>query len=306
MAEYFDEAGGNYSKTQAAKNPFLIAQSVSSTPLGMHGSPMKDFGILSIPLAIAAAAKAAAASAGTAVTAGAAKLGALAAKGGAAIAKGIGLKGISAKLAGTGAKLGAKATTKWAATKAALKTGVKGVTKSLSTKPTLKGVFSGKKAVVGAKSPGVASTEATKTGATEATKTATTTAEPKSFIQQQFSKENLLSQGKAQMSRDEAQGEEGAAGHRARQGEIMANLPSFEGGSSRVPKEDLSSVLTYKTGPFKLRSGNSPLFKHMGSPYKSMSKMKFDSALGDATQQVKDMAQGSGFGVNRVTFEKDK
>ena len=75
MAEYYNPAGGqSYSEIQAKKNPFLITQSLSASriPTRMN-SPMKDFGIFSIPAAIAAVAKAAAATKVGAAVAGAAK-----------------------------------------------------------------------------------------------------------------------------------------------------------------------------------------------------------------------------------------
>ena len=324
LGKYGDEG---FSAYHSNKNPFLIAQSVSASTLPT--SPMKDFGIFSIPAAIAAAA-----SASSAAAAGAAKLGALAAKGGAAITKAVGLKGASAKLAATGAKMGTKATAKWAATKTAVKTGAKGVTKSLTTKPTLKGIFSGKKATIGAKT----TKEATKTGVEQATKAgteeaiktssksvagetdiltrnikdtsdlskapsvagegakdaATTTTKEPSWLDKQLSTENLLSKGQGSLDRADAKGEAEGEKARARSAEHFANAgQNFGGQQSHVPQEDLGSVLTFKRAMPK----SIPLrlrTKRALSPFKNKGKMKYDEAKGWGSEKMSAMKGGAG------------
>ena len=280
MAEYVDPKGGSFSESHRKRNPLLMAQSVSSTPLGAH-SPMKDFGIISGPIiaALAAAAKAAAAT-----KVGAAVVGA---------AKAVGAKLAATKVGGAvikGAKFVGKGIKAIKGTKV-----VKGIKKGVDAVKKFTGKITGK-AKIGPKASGEG------TGMANLTDSYTST-------------ESLGQRGISSLQQEDKQKKAGAmAGHQQRAAGHYASLPTFGSSGSNVPRvgeeeggeetELGSSVLTYKT-PFRLRSGNSPLFKRMGSPFRGKSKKaKYDAALGSYSDQTKGMAKGSGFGVDPVSFTK--
>jgi hypothetical protein len=230
LGEYGDAGFSSY---HAKKNPFLIAQSLSANPIEM-GSPAKLAWF--IPM-IAGAVKAA----GAGVAAGAAKLGALAAKGGAAIAKGVGAKGLSAKLATKGATLGAKAATKWGATKAASKGILKPVLGAKGKTDAVGAVSKnfGKKALSSAKKGDVLST-----------------------IENVKSTKGFqgVSSAKSSLNQTDAEGEVSAQNIKT----TDISAPKIGGSTSSIPEEDLSSVLTYKVAPFKMKS-----------PFKIKNKKKY-------------------------------
>lgn len=355
MAEYVDPKGGSFSESQGKKNPFLIAQSVSRTPLGMHGSPMKDFGIISGPIiaALAAAAKAAAATkVGAAVVGGVKALGAklAATKVGGAVMKGVsavakGVKGVTGAIKGS--KVG-QAVSKVS----------KGIRK-------FTGKITGKKAVVGPKGPtgteikvpgagkgpqfgsgasksqistiskpkgftrptttvkGTGAEPATSTGAPKAPSTVSTTPK-KSFVDRAMGKAEKIQSSKgykaamtakSELEREDAEGEVVAGQASQRQAGLMASLPEFGTSGSRVPDttsgegegEELGSVLSFKRSlrpkyaPLRLRAKNAI------SPFKGKKKYaEWQSRQQSKSATIKEMAEGSGFGVNPVTFQKDK
>tara|TARA_R110000824_G_scaffold17331_2_gene70511 strand:- start:40 stop:1137 length:1098 start_codon:yes stop_codon:yes gene_type:complete len=159
LGEYGDEGFSSY---HSKKNPFLIAQAVSSNPVNMENSPMKDFGLISGPIAaaVAAAAKAAAATKVGAAVVGAAK--AVGAKLAATKVGGAVVKGVSAVSKGVKAVKGAVKASKIGKTIGKVSKGIKKFTGKLTPK-------------IGGKVGETAATEATKTGVEQATKEVTKT-----------------------------------------------------------------------------------------------------------------------------------
>tara|TARA_Y100000034_G_C6885615_1_gene406611 strand:+ start:1403 stop:2212 length:810 start_codon:yes stop_codon:yes gene_type:complete len=241
LGEYGDEG---FSAYHAKRSPFLITQSLSASTVNPKATPLRDFGISAIIAGIITAAKSAAG-------AGLAKVGALAAKGGAAIAKGVGAKGIAGKLATTGARLGAKAATKWGATKVAAKgilkpvLGAKGKTDAVS----IASKNFGKEALGSAKKGDVFGT-IENIGKTKGYKALSTT--------------------KGKLDQADAEGEMHAGGFRERSSQHFSSTANIGNTNTSATDEDLSSVLTYKVAPFKMKS-----------PYKSKSKSAaYSAAIG--------------------------
>ena len=240
LGEYGDEG---FSAYHAKRSPFLITQSLSASTVNPKATPLRDFGISAIIAGIITAAKSAAG-------AGLAKVGALAAKGGAAIAKGVGAKGIAGKLATTGARLGAKAATKWGATKVAAKgilkpvLGAKGKTDAVS----IASKNFGKEALGSAKKGDVFGTieNIRKTKGYKGTQTV-----------------------KSELSKADAEGEMHAGGFRERSSQYFSSMANVGNTNTSATDEDLSSVLgnspaVYKVAPFKMKS-----------PFKIKNKKKY-------------------------------
>jgi len=312
MAEYVDPEGGSFSESQGKRNPFLMVQSVSASPIGKH-SPMKDFGIFSIPAAIAAIKAAGSAVAATKV--GAAVVGAAKAVGGKLAATKIGGAVVkAAKFVGKGVKAikGTKV--------------VKGIKKGVDAVKKFTGKITGK-ANIGAKPTGTATTtanvtETTKTGvdvakegfkAPEKTFTQKIGDYAKGKIKQETSFDSITSRVKSGLDKGDVEGEEVAAGHRQRAGELYSSLPSFGGGSSKVPsmsgddeENELGSVLTFKRSLLKKHAPLRLRAKNAISPFKIPGKMAYDAELGTASASVKQMMAGEGFGINPVSFSRDE
>jgi len=159
LGKYGDEG---FSAYHSKKNPFLIAQAVSSSPVSMKNSPMKDFGLISGPIAaaLAAAAKAAAATKVGAAVVGAAK--AVGAKLAATKVGGAVVKGVSAVSKGVKAAKGAIKASKIGKAVGKVSKGIKKFTGKITPK-------------IGGKAGETAATEATKTGVEQATKSVTKT-----------------------------------------------------------------------------------------------------------------------------------
>ncbi len=235
LGNYGDEGFSSY---HANKRSTLMAQSLSSSPtLFASKSPMRDFGISAIIAGIAAAAKAGTAAA----AAGAAKLGSVAAGIGGKIATGVGAKGLGAKLAGTGFKLGAKAATKWGAAKTSF-----GAMKSAFGIGSKKAVTTGTKSVV--KPPSLSEKAVNKifgSGKTEIGK----------WTRGKFSEQINSAPGriKSSINANSAQKDAEAENMLANAGNTIKNAPQI-GDTNTVNKdEELTSVLTYKGGPFKMK-----------------------------------------------------
>jgi len=264
LGEYGDEGFSSY---HAKKNPFLITQSLSANPIEM-GSPAKLAWF--IPM-IAGALK----TATGAVAAGALKVGALAAKGGAAIAKGVGAKALSAKLATKGATLGAKAATKWGATKAASKgilkpvLGAKGKTGAVET---VSKNF-GKEALSSAKKGDVLST-----------------------IENVKSTKGFqgVSSAKSSLDKTDAEGEAHASAGYDRASRFTSNTPKIGGGTSSIPEEDLSSVLTYKKPvPFKMKGWSPFRSKGKSAAYSAATSSGYSGQVGAIRDSLKNIKFGS-------------
>ena len=294
MAEYVNPGGGSFSKTQGAKNPFLIAQAVSSSPIDPANSPMKDFGIVSVPLAIAAAAKAAAATkVGAAVVGGVKALGSklAATKLGGAVVKGAKFVGKGIK-ALKGTKVG-KAVTKGVD---AINKSVKKFTGKLKPKVGAKGAKTGADATTSASESATQTADVTKTvdatktsaDVAKTSKTSSTTAKAdatasvpkeKSWLFKQLSTEKIANKAKEQSDKDDAKGKGVESELLAKSSQSFAGMQQdFGGQQSHVPQEELGSVLTFKRAlpkpiPLRLRA------KNAFSPFKGKkSKMKYDEA----------------------------
>jgi hypothetical protein len=246
LGEYGDEG---FSEYHAKKNPFLVTQSLSANTVNPAITPLKDFGIISGPIAaaIAAAAKAAAATKVGAAVVGAAKA-------------------VGAKLAAT--KVGS-----------AVVKGVQAVSKGVKAlKATKVGKFFSKTL----KKPKVGNVA--KEGATEGTKSFASKAmesfkkgEMRSGVENIKSTKsyNVASNVKGELDKADAEGDVHASGMRDRASRYISNMPTV-GDSSESPKEDLSSVLTYRVAPFKMKSP----FKNKGATIRDTIKnMKFGEPL---------------------------
>ena len=241
LGEYGDEGFSSY---HAKKNPFLIAQSLSASTVSQGDSPMKDFGIFSIPAAIAAV-KAAA-------SAGAAKL--------AATGVGKAVVGAATKLAST--KVGGAV--------------VKGVQTVKGAVQAAKGTKVGKFITKATKKPNLGNVA--KEGATEGTKSFASKAaesfkkgEIRSGIENVKSTKGYktLSTVKGKLDQADAEGDMHAGDMRNRSSQHFSSMANIGNTSSSDTDEDLNSVLgnspaVYKVAPFKMKS-----------PFKIKNKKKY-------------------------------
>ena len=201
IGEYGSEGFSSY---HAKKNPFITMQAVSASPIS--ASPMKDFGIFSIPAAIAAIK---ATKVGGAIAAGAKALGSklAATKVGGAVVKGAkAIGGVAAKVKGG---------------------------KAVQTATKTMGKIKGSKAY------------------------------------------QIGSRAKSELDKADQEGKAASSEALARGRSIRQSMPTIGStskatahdtpvGESEVGETEEGSAFAYKT-PFKLRSGNSPLYKHIGS-----------------------------------------
>jgi len=264
LGEYGDAGFSSY---HAKKNPFLITQSLSANPIEM-GSPAKLAWF--IPM-IAAAAKAA----GGAVVAGAAKVGALAVKGGAAIAKAVGAKATAGKLAATAGKMGSFST------KAA------GFAKGAA-----KGIL---KPVLGAKGKAGAVNTASKNFGKEAL-SSVKKGDVLSTIENVKSTKgyNALSTTKGKLDQADAESDMHADGMRNRSNQFASNAPKIGGGTSNVPEEDLSSVLTYKKPvPFKMKGWSPFRSKGKSAAYSAATSSGYSGQVKAVRDNLKNIKFGS-------------
>tara|TARA_Y100000310_G_C20589078_1_gene766995 strand:+ start:328 stop:1122 length:795 start_codon:yes stop_codon:yes gene_type:complete len=255
MAEYYNPAGGNFSESHAKRNPFLMVQSVSATPVSMN-SPMKILPL--IPILAAGLAKA-----GTAIAA---------TKVGAAVVGGV--KTLGAKLAAT--KVGGAVVKGAQAVSKGVKA-IKGFTGKIKSK--IGGKIFGKKAAIGNIS------KATEAG-TEATKS-------ESFVGGKI-KEKAVGEIEKGIAKRKQDSEVGSAEAFARGRGHIANAPSFET-TSHATKEDDSffafkKSLQSSATPLVLRAKreSSPLY---GKKKQIAKHAAFTTTSRD---KVKELSQGFG------------
>ena len=268
MGEYYNPAGGNFSESHAKRNPFLMVQSVSATPVSMN-SPMKILPL--IPILAAGLAKAGTAIAATKV--GAAVVGAAKAVGGKLAATKVGgavAKGVSAVSKGVKAVKGAVKASKIGKTIGKVSKGIKKFT----------GKITGKKAAIG--------------NVSEATKS-------ESFVGGKI-KEKAVGEIEKGIAKRKQDSEVGSAEAFARGRGHIANAPSFET-TSHATKED-DSFFAFKKS---LQSSATPLVlraKRESSPLYGKKKQiaKHAAFTSTSRDKVKELSQG--FGVNPITFAK--
>ena len=336
------EGTGDYSTVHAQKraNAFLTAQSVSSTPLDMHGSPMKDFGISAAIAAIAASAKAAAAT-------GAAKLAAtgvgkaiLGSKVGGAIVKGVravskgvkAVKGVVGKVTKpikqfTGKIFGKKAAignvskaskgirVKGAGTGAQWGSGVgKSQISSIASKAPSS--FSTKPIEVASSAP---PTTITPTSSVAPAPSAKGGFNVKAKIKEKATEfaRSIPSRIKGSMDKSAAESEQQAQELMASASSQIASMPTIGDTPSNVQEEDLTSISSggssfaynakLRRGPFRMR-GWSP-FTKKNSPLAATIKTArayLQSVTDKHKEQLVQQSTGAGFGVDPVTFQKIK
>jgi len=266
LGEYGD---AGFSEYHAKKNPFLITQSLSASTIPTRmNSPMKDFGIFSIPAAIAAV-KAAA-------SAGAAKL--------AATGVGKAVVGAATKLAST--KVGGAV--------------VKGVKAVKDVVQAAKGTKVGKFITKATKKPNLGNVA--KEGATEGTKSFASKAvesfkkgEIRSGIENVKSTKGYqtLSTAKDQLNQSDAEGEMHANAGYDRASRFTSNAPKIGGGTSSVPEEDLSSVLTYKVTPFKMKGWSPFRSKGKSAAFSAAISSGYSGQVGAIRNNLKNIKFGS-------------
>jgi len=308
------EGTGDYSTVHAQKraNAFLMAQSVSGTPLGMHGSPMKDFGISAILATIAS-------------KLAATKVGAAVVKGVKAVSKGVkAVKGVVSKVTKpikqfTGKIFGKKAAI-GNVSKASKGISVKGAGTGAQWGS---GVGKSQISSIASKAPSSFSTKpievassAPPTTITPTSPTAPPSPSTKGFINKKATEfaRSIPSRIKGSMDKSAAESDQQAQELSASASEQIANIPTMGDTPSYVQEEDLTSISSgddpfaynakLRRGPFRMR-GWSP-FTKKNSPLAGKGEMFLDSVTAKNKEQLVQQSAGAGFGVDPITFQKIK
>jgi len=316
LGEYGDEGFSSY---HAKKNPFIIAQQFSATPLEM-GSPAKLAWFLPMLAKVGA---------------GVAKVGAGVAKGAAAVGKGV---------AAAAKGVAGAAKSAFGAAKGAVTKGVKGIGKIFGKKPAIgnisktatkagaeisvKGAGTGSFGIGGATAPSAPASystiskgattlttpSATATTSVPTSSTVSTASKPGFNIKAEIGKKwdsfkkSVPSRVKGSMDRSAAESKQQADELRASASSKLANLPTIEGVAQGGELESITespSVYNkkYRSGPFRMR-GWSP-FTKKNSPLAGKSGKAFLSSITAKNKdQLIQQSTGAGYGIDPVTFKK--